>query len=145
MSHRDEDTNAPPNAGSGDFSSGGKDWLSIPNLWNHLLLLSAFRKTFLSLTGGVELESQPPKTRLSPPYTFLAKATYRFKRWNQTFPESHIGPLNRAELPPMDVLILFYTFMLSPWLYFEDIQLRFRALRSIGPFPLREVVSTACL
>ncbi|KAG9006147.1 hypothetical protein FRB94_012264 [Tulasnella sp. JGI-2019a] len=134
-----------PTADSRDLPTGKDDWLGIPNLQNHLVLLKAFHKTLLSVDGSIDYAHPIAQGDIASPHTyaFLAKATYRFDTWIRTSLRSRTSnaPLNDAELPPPDVLMMFHGFMLSPWLYAEDTELRFPELRNIGPFPLREVVN----
>ncbi|KAG9006149.1 hypothetical protein FRB93_008941 [Tulasnella sp. JGI-2019a] len=128
-----------------ELPSGAQDWLGVPNLRNHLSLLKLFRTTCLSIDGAVELaEPTARDSEVSPQLSsFYAKAVYRFETWIRTALRSRQrdGPLVEEEIPPPDVLILLQGYMLSPWLFAEDSELRFPELGRIGPFPLHEVVA----
>ncbi|KAG9006144.1 hypothetical protein FRB93_008936 [Tulasnella sp. JGI-2019a] len=133
-----------PTADSRNLPAGKDDWLGIPNLQNHLVLLKAFHKTLVSVDGSVDYAKPITMGDTGGPhlYAFLAKATHRFDTWIRTSLRLRTSdaPLTEVELPPLDVLMMFHSFMLSPWLCAEDTELRFLELRKIGPFPLREVV-----
>ncbi|KAG8984571.1 hypothetical protein FRB93_006416 [Tulasnella sp. JGI-2019a] len=109
--------------------------LAIQNIRDYLSLLKSIHVSI----GGKGTDTDHLR-RLHP---IFAKATGRFETWITKClrGRDRHAPLKETELPPLDVLVIFHAFILSPRVYAEDTQQRFHELSNIGAFPLREVAN----
>ncbi|KAH7101533.1 hypothetical protein BKA62DRAFT_770548 [Auriculariales sp. MPI-PUGE-AT-0066] len=88
--------------------------VSIDEVKAHLLVLGAFNKLKLRVThanaanGG--LEAQDAWT------VFLCRAVHRFQLWIESVQELP----QAGYLPPLDVLMVWHSYMLNPFIYEED-------------------------
>ncbi|KAG9002556.1 hypothetical protein FRB95_008453 [Tulasnella sp. JGI-2019a] len=119
----------------------------------HLVLLRAFHR----LCEQVKTQKGPRDVKLSPDETwavFLERAVYRFQCWGTRMigdegeDEGTEDNLQKARLlspdeyPPIDVMMVWYTYMLSPRTYHEDCLRVHNGLQQIGSFPLLQFCST---
>jgi hypothetical protein len=112
-------------------------------LRQHLLFLKATYRVFSSIGQPfiVEVndrEAPTPATRV-----FLSKVLHHFEIWLKEVVDRRASdkPLDEDELPPLDVLIILRGYRLAPWIYDEDLSLRFPQLSKIGDFPFDNIVS----
>lgn len=75
----------------------------------------------------------------------LARALARFEIWLDAvlFVRESEDTLEINEVPPLDVLMIWHGYLLSPWNYEEDAALRFPVLQKLARFPLEHMVSQA--
>ncbi len=114
-------------------------------LRKHLLFLKATYRVFDSIDKPFVVEDKTNDRKAPTPATrvFLSKALHRFEVWlNQVVNHRASNkPLDEDELPPLDVLIILHGYRLAPWIYDEDLNLRFPQLAKIGNFPFDNIVS----
>lgn len=113
------------------------------DLFAHLTLLGAFhrlREEVRTQKGKADINLQPDEQWA----VFLERAVYRFERWatmviggdsdaeetNPTPPETR--ELAPNEVPPLDVLMVWHTYMLNPRTYYEDTLRKLHGLLNIG-------------
>ncbi|KAF9515839.1 hypothetical protein BS47DRAFT_723038 [Hydnum rufescens UP504] len=70
---------------------------------------------------------------------FLARAVYRFQKWAPCakFADTEVSPM-----PPLDVLMVWHSYLLNPRIYFEDGLRVFPNLLAIPSFPLLYISTT---
>jgi hypothetical protein len=129
-----------------EFSTNFSEYLPSFNvgvLRQHLLFLKATYRVFSSIDQPfiVEVndrEAPTPATRV-----ILTKALHRFEIWLKEVVDRRASDktLDEDELPPLDVLIILHGYRLAPWIYDEDLSLRFPQLSKIGNFPFDNIVS----
>ncbi|KAF6750994.1 hypothetical protein DFP72DRAFT_817051 [Ephemerocybe angulata] len=128
---RDETTQVPPKyTFPTSFTIGGRQTIKIlvdvPEIKGHLALLHAFdalkrevRGWEPETQGGLETMPFDKEKRWA---WFVGLAAERFDAWCRSLPlNSSLGPLQNA-LPPIDVLMVWHSYMLSPRWYTEDAQ-----------------------
>lgn len=114
------------------------------DLQAHLVLLGAFhrlREEVRTVKGAVTDISMQPDERYA---VFLQRAVYRFEQWaiRMVGGEGHeeeedtvpgiTRPLAASEVPPLDVTMVWHTYMLNPRTYYEDCMRKFPGLHKIG-------------
>jgi hypothetical protein len=118
-------------------------FVTVPEMKMHLKLLAAFD----ALQGRVRTtpESQGEvldgDTRWA---VFCVRAEKGFERWTaQLETRERVGLLRGEDLPGLDVLMVWHSYMLNPRRYYEDWQRdpRMKALARLGAFSLELVVS----
>ncbi|KAF5334224.1 hypothetical protein D9611_014332 [Ephemerocybe angulata] len=128
---RDETTQVPPKyTFPTSFTIGGRQTIKVlvdvPEIKGHLALLHAFdalkrevRGWEPEAQGGLEMMPFDKEKRWA---WFVGLAADRFDAWCRSLPlNSSLGPLQNA-LPPIDVLMVWHSYMLSPRWYAEDAQ-----------------------
>ncbi|KAG8953977.1 hypothetical protein FRC04_000961 [Tulasnella sp. 424] len=162
-SHRFSPASPPENASSRPSSShssrlsftiGRKQTIALVNpsdLKAHLVILRAFhrlRQHVYSATRKATPSSSDAALQQAWE-VFLARAVWRFELWlkhvvaRPTRDSMYAGPvntwLNLHEVPPIDVVMVWHSYLLHPRTYFED-GLRYNTgLLSRGSFPLHEI------
>ena len=115
-------------------------------LRQHLLFLKAAYKMYTSIDQLFVVDDKVNDREAPTPATrvFLTKALHRFEVWLNKVVDRRATdkPLDQDELPPLDVLIILHAYRLTPWVYDEDLSLRFPRLSKIGNFPFDSIVST---
>ncbi|KAG8957477.1 hypothetical protein FRC03_010115 [Tulasnella sp. 419] len=119
------------------------------DLEDHLTLLRAFHQMKEDILISVDATTLSPEDIWD---VFLAKAVRRFELWikdavgftprNAT--EEKPAPFQEHEIPPLDVIMVWHTYLLNPRVYYEDglrINKAFLLLRAV--FPLHHIASTA--
>jgi hypothetical protein len=116
---------------------------SIPthDIQAHILLMRAMHKLQVDIQpGGVTFDpqsgaSQPSDSMLS----FLHHAVQRFGAWvdaqKHIERRSSLSSLSQEHIPPLDVLMIWHAYMLSPSSYYEDGQEKIPALSKLGGMP----------
>jgi hypothetical protein len=116
----------------------------VPVVQNHLSFMKAIYKLFVSVDPSFTYKDPATGYNMPSPTSraFLSKAVQRYHAWIiKSLPvRSGSGPLDKHELPPIDVLAILHAHMLSPGRFLEDIRLRFPELGRLGPFPLSQLV-----
>ncbi|KAG8905514.1 hypothetical protein FRB99_008773 [Tulasnella sp. 403] len=116
------------------------------DLQAHLVLLGAFhrlREEVRTQKGKVDLQLEPDEMWA----VFLQRAVHRFQLWvqrvigNDDSDERIPGPLAPDECPPLDVMMVWHTYMLNPRTYYEDCLRMNHGLLKIGSFPLMQMAS----
>ncbi|KAG9034217.1 hypothetical protein FRB95_013498 [Tulasnella sp. JGI-2019a] len=127
-----------------------KSLVQPSDLHAHLILLGAFHR----LREQVQTDKGQTDFRLEPDElwaVFLERAVHRFFLWVTRIIGDHSTedsptqvPRHMAEdrCPPLDVMMVWHTYMLSPRLYQEDCIRIHRGLQAIGSFPLLQICST---
>ncbi|KAG8971609.1 hypothetical protein FRC05_010955 [Tulasnella sp. 425] len=122
--------------------------LKPSDLEAHLVLLGAFHRlkeevlTFKRVKADVPLE---PEERYA---VFLQRAVYRFEQWAVRMigegqeDEDGSRRLKANEVPPLDVMMVWHTYMLNPRTYLEDCLRKLPGLLRIGSFPLVNLASS---
>lgn len=114
----------------------------IPSdLYAHLILLGAFhrlRRDVRTQKGKTDITLQPDEQWA----VFLERAVYRFELWATKVIVSSTstadGPVTKSrelapnELPPLDVMMVWHTYMLNPRTYYEDTLRNLPGLLQIG-------------
>lgn len=108
----------------------------------HLVLLGAFnrlREEVRTVKGGLGDVAMQPDERYA---VFLQRAVHRFEEWAVRMigcegDEGDINPrgsraLGPNEVPPLDVVMVWHTYMLNPRTYFEDCLRNFGGLLKVG-------------
>lgn len=122
------------------FTVGGRTVepvVSVEELIDHLRLLDAFSL----LKAAVDQANQdgPYDADLDGDAAwtvFLCRAVHRFERWITGSP----GPTRESgALPPLDVLMVWHSYMLNPLTYKEDAWRVLPQLSRLGAFPLAAV------
>ncbi|KAG8895757.1 hypothetical protein FRB99_000362, partial [Tulasnella sp. 403] len=112
----------------------------------HLLLLGAFhrlREEVRTQKGKWDVAMQPDEMWA----VFLERAVYRFECWTTQLladaedegPERRLTP---EECPPLDVMMVWHTYMLNPREYYEDCLRKLPGLHKVGSFPLLQLCAT---
>lgn len=118
----------------------------------HLVLLSAFhrlREEVRTFKGKADIPMEPDDRYA----VFLQRAVYRFEQWavrmigGEGQEEEELGGgapriLASNEVPPLDVMMVWHTYMLNPRTYYEDCIRKLPGLLRIGSFPLRQLVGS---
>ena len=131
-----------------EFSTKFSNYLPSFNVGvvrQHLLFLKANYRVFSSIDQPFVVEDKVNDREAPTPPTrvFLTKALHRFEVWLNKVVDRRASdkPLDEDELPPLDVLIILHSYRLAPWIYDEDLCLRFPQLSKIGNFPFDSIVS----
>ncbi|KAG8850375.1 hypothetical protein FRB96_000439 [Tulasnella sp. 330] len=123
------------------------------DLQAHLVLLGAFhrlREEVHTQKGQADFNLEPNESWA----VFLQRAVHRFQLWvtriididdaddnpDQTVPKTR--RLSSDECPPIDVIMVWHTYLLSPRTYFEDCLRMHSGLEKMGSFPLLQMCST---
>ncbi|KAG9016324.1 hypothetical protein FRB90_003288 [Tulasnella sp. 427] len=123
------------------------------DLHAHLVLLGAFhrlREEVRTVKGNDTDIRMEPEERWA---VFLQRAVHRFEQWairmiggegneeehNNRGPASLLAP---TEVPPLDVMMVWHTYMLNPRAYYEDCIRNFQGLLNIGSFPLMQLAGS---
>ncbi|KAG8927126.1 hypothetical protein FRC01_007979 [Tulasnella sp. 417] len=116
----------------------------------HLVLLGAFyrlREEVRTFKGKVDLSMEPDERWA----VFLQRAVYRFEQWAVRMiggegQEEVLGEgpkvLAPNEVPPLDVLMVWHTYMLNPRTYYEDCLRKLPGLLRIGSLPLMQLAGS---
>lgn len=126
------------------FKIGGKYVIPpvLPSdLFAHLILLGAFhrlREEVRTQKGKADITLQPDEQWA----VFLERAVYRFERWAITVmgdgeqaastPMIKSRDLGPNELPPLDVMMVWHTYLLNPRTYYEDTLRNLPGLLAVG-------------
>jgi hypothetical protein len=114
-------------------------------LRQYLLFLKAAYKIYSSIDQPFVVDDKVNDREAPTPATrvFLTKALHRFEVWLNKVVDFRASDkdLDEDELPPLDVLIILHSYRLAPWIYDEDLSLRFPQLSKIGNFPFDSIVS----
>ncbi|KAG9048660.1 hypothetical protein FS837_012288 [Tulasnella sp. UAMH 9824] len=118
----------------------------------HLVLLGAFhrlREEVRTLKGVKADIPMEPDERYS---VFLQRAVYRFEQWavrmistGEDGEDEAMGEPRRLtpnEVPPLDVMMVWHTYMLNPRTYYEDCLRKLPGLVKIGSFPLLQLAES---
>ncbi|KAI5478060.1 hypothetical protein MNV49_005523 [Pseudohyphozyma bogoriensis] len=114
----------------------------------HLLLLGAFDELRRSVQAQVEdgetkWEIADPSVRWS---VFLVVAVERFEEWIRMFEQSEATTWERTRLPPLDVALVWHSYVLNPRWYQDDTLRVHHALRRVeglcNAYPLAELSQT---
>ncbi|KAF8603071.1 hypothetical protein BDV93DRAFT_178907 [Ceratobasidium sp. AG-I] len=135
------DSFTPPSLLIGTHTLEPFDLVTIPEIQSHLSFLGAFARL------KAQVKSQKgPDVRGSVDElwaTYIARAVDRFAKWvdkviyHQT--GSDLRELAEVDVPPLDVLMAWHTYMLNPRVYFEDGARKKSELWKISSFPLNLV------
>ncbi|KAG9040312.1 hypothetical protein FS837_000813, partial [Tulasnella sp. UAMH 9824] len=118
------------------------------DLQAHLVLLGAFhrlREEVRTVKGTATDIPMQPDERYA---VFLQRAVYRFEQWavrmigGEGSEEEGVIPeaarlLAPSEVPPLDVTMVWHTYMLNPRTYYEDCIRRFPGLLKVGHLNLQ--------
>ncbi|KAG8933502.1 hypothetical protein FRC01_008782, partial [Tulasnella sp. 417] len=118
----------------------------------HLVLLGAFhrlREEVRTLKGKADIPMEPDKRYA----VFLQRAVYRFEQWAvrmiggegqeaEALDEGTPKVLAPDEVPPLDVMMVWHTYMLNPRSYYEDCIRKLPGLLRIGSFPLMQLAGS---
>ncbi|KAF8320657.1 hypothetical protein DL93DRAFT_2093994 [Clavulina sp. PMI_390] len=119
--------------------------ISVAQVKSHLLVLGAFcrlRRRVLDEPSPID-----PFMREDVKWTlFLTRAALRFELWVHEVVSKDARRrgempllLQEYEIPPLDVLLFWHAYLLSPVSYFHDCEAMYPQLRQIGPFPLTSI------
>ncbi|KAH8831767.1 hypothetical protein DL96DRAFT_1459646 [Flagelloscypha sp. PMI_526] len=138
-----EEIITPPDS----YSVGGKDtspFVTLPQVQGHLALLNAFAslKTQVDLLTPTVLEQYKglpnivdragSSTSQQRWVCFVQLAVERFEVWCLSLTQEDISTFDEEFLPPIDVLMVWHSYMLNPGNYLED-SLRVPMCKYLGP------------
>ncbi|KAF7304498.1 hypothetical protein HMN09_00852200 [Mycena chlorophos] len=120
------------------FRVGGKEakpFVTVPQLKDHLALLNAFAqlRARVERTSAADLGIPyfPPETDKERRWSlFVGFAVERFERWCLALKPAHTEGGFAQIFPPLDVLMVWHTYMLNPGWYAEDL-LRISVLQGL--------------
>ncbi|KAG9043028.1 hypothetical protein FS837_010120 [Tulasnella sp. UAMH 9824] len=127
-----------------------KPQVTPSELQAHLALLGAFhrlREEFRTFKGSSDVPMTPDERW----GVFLQRAVYRSEQWAVRMiggegQEEVLGDAPRVlapnEVPPLDVTMVWHTYMLNPRTYYEDCLRKLPGLLRIGSFPLMQLVGS---
>ncbi|KAG8927127.1 hypothetical protein FRC01_007980 [Tulasnella sp. 417] len=116
----------------------------------HLVLLGAFyrlREEVRTFKGKADIAMEPDDRWA----VYLQRAVYRFEQWAARMiggegQEEVLGEgpkvLAPNEVPPLDVLMVWHTYMLNPRTYYEDCLRKLPGLLRIGSLPLMQLAGS---
>ncbi|KAG9024431.1 hypothetical protein FS837_005368, partial [Tulasnella sp. UAMH 9824] len=116
----------------------------------HLVLLGAFRRLreeVRTFKGSSDVPMTPDERWA----VFLQRAVYRFEQWAVRMiggegQEEVLGDAPKVlapnEVPPLDVTMVWHTYMLNPRTYYEDCLRKLPGLLRIGSFPLMQLAGS---
>ncbi|KAG8913387.1 hypothetical protein FRC01_004573 [Tulasnella sp. 417] len=116
----------------------------------HLVLLGAFhrlREEVRTFKGKADIPMEPDERWA----VFLQRAVYRFEQWVVRMiggegQEEVLGEgpkvLSPNEVPPLDVLMVWHTYMLNPRTYYEDCLRKLPGLLRVGSLPLMQLAGS---
>ncbi|KAG8926326.1 hypothetical protein FRC01_009006 [Tulasnella sp. 417] len=116
----------------------------------HLVLLGAFyrlREEVRTFKGKADIAMEPDDRWA----VYLQRAVYRFEQWAVRMiggegQEEALGEGPRVsapnEVPPLDVLMVWHTYMLNPRTYYEDCLRKLPGLLRIGSLPLMQLAGS---
>ncbi|KAG9039007.1 hypothetical protein FS837_001144 [Tulasnella sp. UAMH 9824] len=116
----------------------------------HLVLLGAFhrlREEVRTFKGKADISMEPDERWA----VYLQRAVYRFEQWAVRMiggegQEEVLGDVPRVlapnEVPPLDVLLVWHTYMLNPRTYYEDCLRKLPGLLRIGSLPLMQLAGS---
>jgi Glycine-rich domain-containing protein-like len=120
--------------------------VSIENIHDHILLMQAIHKLQEKIQPGLGTTPFDPKYSAPLPSAsmagFLHSAVQRFGAWidaKQKVEPS--APLSQEHIPPLDVLMIWHAYMLSPDAYYADAQGNVPILHKLGGMPWDKLVS----
>ncbi|CZR61581.1 uncharacterized protein PAC_11478 [Phialocephala subalpina] len=110
-----------------DLKSGLQDHSSYPNA-SHCMMHIKLYEAFAQLIKDGEALVAAKARNSGMPFTknaeikqhYLALATERFKLWWNTFTDCSNVVLTVDNLPPLDVLLVWHSYLLTPLIYWED-------------------------
>ncbi|KAG8922086.1 hypothetical protein FRC01_014503, partial [Tulasnella sp. 417] len=118
----------------------------------HLVLLGAFHRlreevrTIKAVKADIPME---PDERYA---VFLQRAVYRFEQWvvrmigtgddGEDEASGQSRRLAANEVPPLDVIMVWHTYMLNPRTYYEDCLRKLPGLLKVGSFPLLQLAGS---
>ncbi|KAG8971556.1 hypothetical protein FRC05_010966 [Tulasnella sp. 425] len=127
-----------------------KAQVTSSDLQAHLVLLGAFhrlREEVRTFKGNSDVSMEPDERWA----VFLQRAVYRFEQWAVRMiggegQEEVLGEgpkvLAPNEVPPLDVTMVWHTYMLNPRTYYEDCLRKLPGLLRIGSFPLMQLAGS---
>ncbi|KAG8933520.1 hypothetical protein FRC01_008603 [Tulasnella sp. 417] len=118
----------------------------------HLVLLGAFhrlREEVRTFKGKADIPMEPDERYA----VFLQRAVYRFEQWavrmiggegqeEEALDEGTPKVLVPDEVPPLDVTMIWHTYMLNLRSYYEDCIRKLPGLLRIGSFPLMQLAGS---
>jgi Glycine-rich domain-containing protein-like len=70
--------------------------------------------------------------------TYIQNAVQRFRMWLDYLT---VSPCPEKEpIPPLDVLMIWHAYMLSPGVYYQDSGIEFPVLKTLGGMPWHKIV-----
>lgn len=122
---------------------------SIPtqDIHSHIRLMRAIHQLQVNIQpGAVPFDSQSGAPLPSDAMIlFLDRAVQRFGVWVNAQQDVNPGTspfsLSQERVPPLDVLMIWHAYMLSPVAYNEDAQANVPGLGKLGAMPWNELVS----
>ncbi|KAG8971606.1 hypothetical protein FRC05_010952 [Tulasnella sp. 425] len=114
------------------------------DLQSHLTLLGAFHRLREEVRTINHVKADIPMKPDDRYAVFLQRAVYRFEQWavrmmgpgeegeDGTPTSDQPGRLGETEVPPLDVIMVWHTYMLNPRTYYEDCLRKLPGLLKIG-------------
>jgi hypothetical protein len=122
-----------------DTLTSSTSFLPVHDIQAHVRLMKSFRKLQDDLQpGGIPFNQQsgvPLPSSLT--ISFVQRAVQRFGVWLNSLNGSGdvLSPFQKEHIPPLDVLMVWYAYMLSPGTYYEDSRNTASALATLGGMP----------
>lgn len=114
--------------------------IPVDNVKVHILLMMSISKLQESVEGGplaVDDESGNLLLRQET-IIFIQNAVHRFRMWLDYLT---VSPSPEKEpIPPLDVLMIWHAYMLSPSVYYRDSGIEFPVLKTLGGMPWNKIV-----
>ena len=120
------------------------EMVSIDKIKAHLMLIAAFTSLFHEAEDNTRKLGNGTS---NPLLSFLRRGVHRLELWLKDIvvPSLDRRKIELHELPPLDVVALWHTFVLAPFRYFEDCHREFPQLYNSGDFPLLDLVRSSCI
>lgn len=106
----------------------------------HIFLMMSISKLQESVEGGpFAVDGESGNLLLSQEtMTYIRNAVQRFRMWLGYLT---VSPSPEKEpIPPLDVLMIWHAYMLSPSVYYRDSDIEFPVLKTLGGMPWNKIV-----
>ena len=114
--------------------------IPIDDVKAHIILMKSFNNLLESIQGGpIPFD---PESRIPRPsqriLNYIRNSVHRFHAWINHMTTS---PLPDEEpIPPLDVLMIWHAYMLSPSAYHQDSELVYPVMKNLGGMPWDKIV-----
>ena len=116
--------------------------IPIDDVKAHILLMMSINNLLESIEGGpIPFE---PESRIPRPsqrmLDYIRKSVHRFHAWIKYMATSQFPDEEPQAIPPLDVLMIWHAYMLSPSAYHQDSELGYPVIKNLGGMPWDKIV-----